>query len=132
MKLHQPHGQVDHEAETLKLQGIVIAVTLQMAAEDPQYGASLIEGLDLPAARADLESNLLRRYLHAWADDLADDLCTNSVLRSAASEHARAWVGADLAERVRNAAHASDGESIDDQVLLAAAVAAIQKRTDAS
>lgn len=132
MKLHQPHGQVDHEAETVKLQGILIAVTLQMAAEDPQYGASLIEGLGLPAARADLESNLLRRYLHAWADDLADDLCTNSVLRSAASENARAWVGADLAERVRNAAHASDGESIDDQVLLAAAVAGVQKRTDAS
>jgi hypothetical protein len=103
-----------------------------MAAEDPQYGASLIEGLDISAERADLESIVLRRYLHAWADDLAGDLCSSSALRSAASEHARAWAGADLAERVRNAAHAQDGESIDDQVLLAAAVAGVQKRTDAS
>jgi len=128
MKLHQPHDQVDHEAETAKLQGILIAMTLQMAAEDPQYGASLIEGLNIPAAQAGLGSALLRKYLHTWADDLADDLYADPAFVSAACEHARAWVGADLAERVRSAERASDGESIDDQVLLAAAVAGIQKR----
>ena len=128
MKLHQPDDQVDHEAETAKLQGILIAMTLQMAAEDPQYGASLIEGLNVPATQADLGSTLLRKYLRAWADDLAGDLYTDPAFVSAACEYARAWAGADLAERVNAAAQAPDGERIDDQVLLAAAVAGIQKR----
>jgi hypothetical protein len=76
---------------------------------------------------ADSESALLRQYLHAWADELTGKLCGDPDIRSAACEYARAWAGADLADRVRNAADGSDNGH-EDAVLLAIAVADAQNR----
>jgi len=127
-KLHQHGSHVDHEAETRKLQNVLIAVSLKMAADDPQYAASLAARLMAPGAQADSESALLREYLRAWAGDLTSKLRSDPVIQSAACEYARAWAGADLADRVRNAAHASPDDSGADAVVLAAAVAVTQKR----
>jgi hypothetical protein len=72
MKLHQAASPVDHEAETRKLQNVLIAVTLKMAADDTEYAASLAARLMAheTGVGADSESALLRQYLHAWAEDL--------------------------------------------------------------
>jgi len=75
----------------------------------------------------DSESALLRQYLRAWADELTSKLRSDPAIQSAACEYARAWAGADLADRVRNAADGSD-DGHEDAVLLAAAVAATQNR----
>lgn len=124
IKLHQPDVPVDHEAEIRKLQNVLIGMTLQVAADDPQYAASLAGRLTVPATQADSDAALLREYLGAWADDLTSELRSDPAIESAACEYAQAWAGADVAERVRNAAHASQGDGIADIVLLAVAVAA--------
>ena len=127
MKLHQAASPVDHEAETRKLQNVLIAVTLKMAADDPEYAASLAARLTAQRAGADSESALLRQYLHAWADELTGRLRGDPAIQAAALEYARAWVGADLADRVRNAADSSDGDD-EEAVLLAAAIAGARNR----
>jgi hypothetical protein len=126
MNLHQATGPVDHETETRKLQNVLIGVSLKMAADDPQYAASLAARLMVPGLGADSESALLRQYLRAWADELTSKLRTDPAIQSAACEYARAWAGADLADRVRSAADASADDGGEDAVLLAAAVAAAQ------
>ena len=40
VRVHQPGAAVDHQAETRKLQNIMTIMTLQMAADDPGYGAA--------------------------------------------------------------------------------------------
>jgi len=122
MNLHQAASPVDHEAETRKLQNVLIAVSLKMAADDPEYAASLAARLAAHGTRADSESALLRQYLRTWADELTGKLCGDPAIHAAACEYARAWAGADLADRVRNAANGSD-DGPEDAVLLAAAVA---------
>lgn len=123
VKIHQPHVPVDHDAEIGKLQNVLIGVSLQMAADDPQYAASLAARLTVPQAHADSEAALLRECLRSWADDLTSDLRSDPAIESAACEYARAWAGADTAESVRKAARASAGDAIADAVLLAVAVA---------
>ena len=128
MKLHQAASPVDHEAETRKLQNVLIAVSLKMAADDPEYAASQAARLMAHETGADSESALLRQYLHAWADELTGKLRGDPAIQAAACEYARAWAGADLADRVRNAADGSD-EGHEDAVLLAVAVADARNRT---
>ena len=128
MKLHQAASPVDHEAETRKLQNVLIAVSLKMAADDPEYAASQAARLMAHETGADSESALLRQYLHAWADELTGKLRGDPDIQAAACEYARAWAGADLADRVRNAADGSD-EGDEDAVLLAVAVADARNRT---
>ncbi len=92
MKLHQPGDQVDHEAETRKLQNVLVGAALRMAADDPGYGASLaaqMTALDVQAS----DAAVLRRYLRAWAGELSNTLRNNPAIRSAACEYARAWAG---------------------------------------
>lgn len=126
LKVHQPKGQVDHEAETRKLQNVLTGVTLQMAADDPGYGAALATQLAAAGVREDSDAALLREYLRAWAGDLGGSLRSDAAIRSAACEYARAWDGASFAGRVQAAANAPAGERIADDVLLAAAVAVTQ------
>ena len=127
MNLHHAASPVDHEAETHKLQNVLIAVTVNMAADDPEYAASLAARLMVAGLGADSESAMLRQYLHAWADELTGKLRGDPAIQAAACKYARAWAGADLADRVRNAADGSD-EGDEDAVLLAVAVADARKR----
>ena len=129
IRLHQPGGEVDHEAETRRLQDVLAGVTLQMAADDPGYGTALAAPLATAGVQAGSDSALLREYLRARAHDLASMLRSDPAIRSAACEYARAWAGAGLADRVRGAAHAAAGEHIADDVLLATAVAVTQNGT---
>jgi hypothetical protein len=124
VKLHQPDEPVDHEAEAGKLQNVLVGMTLGMAADDPEYAASLAARLTDSGAREDSEAALLRTYLRAWADDLTSQLRADPAIEAVACEYARAWAGADAAERVRGAAHEPAGDSITDAALLAMAVAA--------
>ena len=55
-------------------------------------------------------------------------LRSDRAIHAAACEYARAWSGADLASQVQNTADGLVGGSIPDSALLAAAVAATQKR----
>ena len=126
VRVHQPGVAVDHQAETRKLQTITTIMTLQMAAEDPGYGAAMAAQLGTPGGPAGTDSALLREYLRACAGELGDTLRTDRAIAQTAAEHARAWGGAGLASRLHAAAHARAGEHIADDVLLATAVAMIQ------
>jgi hypothetical protein len=122
VRLQQPDVPVDHDEETRKLQSMLVGLTLQMISEDPDYGASLAGRLAEPSRQAGDEEKLIRQYLRYWSGDLMTSLRTDPALASAACEYARAWAGADLADRVRAAAGDSElPESLD--VLLAVAVA---------
>ena len=126
VRVHQPGAEVDHEAETRKLQNIMTIVTLQMAADDPGYGAALATQLAAAGGQAGSDSALLREYLRACADDLGSTLRSDRGILLAAGEYARAWGGASLASRLEAAARTRARDSIADDVLLATAVAVIQ------
>jgi hypothetical protein len=128
LTLHQPGGTVDHQAETRKLQHALAGVTLQMAADDPGYGASLAAQLAAAGAPPGSGAALLTECLRAWAADLGSALRTDPAIVMAACEYARAWAGASLAGRVQNAARAPADDLIADDILLATAVAVSQDR----
>ncbi len=126
VRVHQPGVPVDHQAETRKLATITAIMTLQMAADDPGYGAAMAAQLGTAGGPAGTDSALLREYLHACAGELGGTLRADRAVAQAAAEHARAWGGASLASRLQAAARAGAGDDIADDVLLATAVAMIQ------
>ena len=128
LKLHGPAGEVDHEAETRRLQALTAGVTLLMAADDPAYGAVLAAQLAAAGGQEDIDAALLREYLRACASDLSGALRQDPAIRSAACEYARAWAGASLVGQVQTAAEGPAGSPVVDEVLLAAAVAVAQSR----
>jgi hypothetical protein len=126
VRVHQPGAPIDHQAETRKLASIMTSMTLQMAANDPAYGAAMAAQLGATGGPAGTDSALLREYLRACSDELGSTLRADRVIVQAAGEHARAWGGASLASRLQAAARAGSSDSIADDVLLATAVAMIQ------
>jgi hypothetical protein len=100
-------------------------MTLQMAADDPGYGAAMAAQLGTAGAPAGKDSALLREYLRACAEQPGSTLRADRAIARAAGEHARAWGGASLASRLEAAAQAGAGSRIADDVLLATAVAMI-------
>jgi hypothetical protein len=128
VRLHQPGVRVDHNTETRKLQKVLAGMTLHMVATDPEYGASLVGRLGASADSGDDEA-LMRQYLRSWADDLVHELCDPAVA-SAATEYARAWVGGDLADRVRETAAGPCAADSGLDVLLAVAAAVGRRTTD--
>jgi hypothetical protein len=126
VRVHQPGATIDHQAEIRKLANIMTIMTLQMAADDPGYGAAMATQLGTAGGSAGTDSALLREYLRACADELGGTLRADRAIVQAAGEHARAWGGASLASRLQAAARAGAGDSIADDVLLATAVAMIQ------
>jgi hypothetical protein len=128
METHEREDDADHEAETQKLQGAFVITTLQMAADDPEYGAALATQV----AAVDMLSNndvvLLKQYLRAWASELTGALRSERMIFSATCENARVWADADLPNRVQDAAKASADDLVADDVLLAVAVAVIKER----
>ncbi|HEV2375054.1 MAG TPA: hypothetical protein VGS19_23205 [Streptosporangiaceae bacterium] len=127
LSLHQPGTTIDHQAETRKLQQALTGITLTMADDDPGYGASLAAALASGQPAAGSDAALLSEFLHTAADYLGTHLRTDPAVSSLACEYARAWAGANLADRVHDAAHAHDTGHLDDGVLLATAVAVIHK-----
>jgi hypothetical protein len=126
VRVHQPGAAIDHQAETRKLASIMTIMTLQMAADDPAYGAAMAAQLSTAGGPAGTDSALLREYLRACAEELGGTLRADRVIARAAGEHARAWGGASLAGRLEAAARAAAGDTVADDVLLATAVAMIQ------
>jgi hypothetical protein len=126
IRVHQPGTVVSHQAETRKLAAIVTIMTLQMAADDPGYGAAMAGHLGTASDPADPGSALLREYLRARAGELGGALRADRAVARAAAECARTRGGASLAARLQQAARARAGGVIADDVLLAAAVAMIR------
>jgi hypothetical protein len=126
VRVHQPGATVDHHGETHKLASIMTIMTLQMAADDPAYGAAMAAQLGTAGGPPGTDSALLREYLRACAGELGSALRSDGKVVQAAGEHARAWGGASLASRLAAAARAGAGGSIADDVLLVTAVAMIQ------
>ena len=124
-RLHQPGQPPDHEAETARLRGALTAMSLQMAADDPGYGASLATRLTQASTADDRDTAMLREFLHAAAGDLQRGLAARPGVRAAACEHARAWAGADLAAKLREELPPA-GDPAADAALLAVAVAVLK------
>jgi hypothetical protein len=127
IELHDSDLEVDHDIETKNLQGMLVATTLQMAAADPHYASSLTARLDTIPSPADGDVTLLHEHLRAWEEWLMQELRSNASVAEAACEYARAWNGAELADRVRAAVGAVD-EDVPSSVLLAVAVSAFPVR----
>jgi hypothetical protein len=128
IELHDPGLEVDHDAETGNLQGMLAASMLAMAAADPQYASSVVARLAATPLPEDGDVTLLDEHLHAREDWLLDKLRSDPSVLDAACEHARAWSGARFAAQVQAIADTADEEA-PTAVLLAAAVAAFPLRT---
>ena len=126
LRVHQPGTAIDHKAETRKLASIMTIMTLKMAAEDPAYGAAMAAALGPASGPAGTDSALLAEYLRGCAGELGSALRADPAVVQAAAEHARAWGGAGLADRLQATARGEAGDAIADDVLLATAVAMIQ------
>lgn len=123
-----PGTEVDHEAETAKLQMVLLMSTLHITAFDPQYAARLVARLSDETCSDD-DTELVGVYLAAVGEALIRELRRSREVLDKACEYARAWEGAALAAQVRAVAE-SPAASIpatgpSAAVLLAAAVAAI-------
>jgi hypothetical protein len=94
-----------------------------MAADDPNYGASLATRLTQAGAADGSDTAMVREFLHA-AGDLQREL-TKPGVRAAACEHARAWAGADLTARLREELPPAGGPEVD-AALLAVSVAVLK------
>jgi hypothetical protein len=130
LRLH-PDTVVDRDAQTRKLQTALGILTLDMAARNPAYGASLAQRLQGPVTGGDdAEASRLRAYLRGGADALVATLRDDHAVATAAGEYARAWAGAALAARVASTAAGNPpiSSTPDPAVLLAAAVAARTSR----
>jgi hypothetical protein len=79
-------------------------MTLQMAADNPDYGASLAARLAQAGTSDSSDAAMIREFLHAATEDLERDLATKPGVRALASEYARAWAGPDLAAQLRGEA----------------------------
>ena len=127
--LHPPGQPPDHQAETRKLRGALAMMTMQMAADDPGYGAALAARLTEGAVPAGSDTAMVREFLHDAAGYLGRQLAARPGARAAAGEFARAWAGADLAAKLAGPALPPPGDPAADAVLLAAAVAVAQDQT---
>jgi hypothetical protein len=126
--LREPDAEVDHAAETRKLQAMLVMGSMQMAAGDPQYGSSLVARLEAIAVPDDGDVMLMSEYLSAREDWLIEQLRSDQAVFESACEYARAWDGAELAARVRAVAEASNNKDVPIGVLLATAIAAFPLR----
>jgi hypothetical protein len=124
-RLHQPGQPPDHQAETRRLRGALTGMALQMAADDPGYGASLAARLTDASAPADSDTVILREFLHAAAEYLERELDARPGARAAACEYARAWAGTGLAAKLRGPALPQASDPAADAALLAAAAAVL-------
>jgi len=127
--LHQPGQPPDHQAETRKLRSALAMMTMQMAADDPGYGAALAARLTGAATPAGSDTAMVREFLRDAAGYLNRQLAARPGVRAAASEYARAWAGADLAAKLASPALPPPGDPAADAALLAAAVAVAQDPT---
>jgi hypothetical protein len=123
--LHQPGGQVDHEAETAKLRGLLVRGILSLVSDDPQYAASVVTQLAAGLGPDDTGLIFLRSVLRNREDDIIQELRGDRTVLAAACEYARAWAGAELADEVRAVADATAAGS-SDGVLLAVVIAAME------
>ncbi len=124
--LHQPGRPPDHQAETRKLRSALTMMTMQMAADDPGYGAALAARLTDVTAPAGSDTAMVREFLRDAAGYLDRQLAARPGVRAAAGEYARAWAGADLAAKLASPALPPPGDPAADAALLAAAVAVAQ------
>jgi len=74
---------------------------MQMASDDPGYGASLATRLTQASTADGSDTAMLREFLHAAAGHLQEELAARPGVRAAACEHARAWAGPGLAAKLR-------------------------------
>ncbi|MGH3165103.1 MAG: hypothetical protein ACRDN0_04300 [Trebonia sp.] len=125
---HDPGAEIDHEAETRKLQNVLVVGTMQTVVSDPQYAASLVTRMGDAAASRDGDTALMGEYLDAWRDWLIGQLRSDRSILNEACEYARAWRGAELAAQVRAAPDSGTDDDVPVAVLLAAAVAAFPMR----
>ncbi|MDL4818654.1 hypothetical protein [Actinomadura opuntiae] len=115
------HGGPDPDVSEnlLILNTIAVLTDPQTGIADPEYGATLLQRL---SSEGDAEDPL-HAFVTYMAEHLTERLRSDGGVRSEAQEHARAWAGAELAERVRTAVSA-DARTIDDaEVLLVIAAA---------
>jgi hypothetical protein len=115
-----PKLTIDHNAELGKLRTVLAVSSVQMAANDPEIGASLVRRLD--ADELDPEADVVAEFLHRASTRLTDSLRDADAVQ-AATEIALAWSGTDLAQRVRHA----EPPDVDLPVLLAIAATTLAR-----
>jgi hypothetical protein len=124
---NHPDAVIDDEAELGKLRTTLAIASIHSAAANPSLGSSLARRLDSDDD-LDGEADVVAEFLERSARWLNDSLASAAVA-SSATELARAWSGADLATRVREAASTRAGTTtdLDLPALLAVAVTTLAK-----
>ena len=121
----QPGETVDDAAELGKLRAMLAMlamVSLDMAARHPQFGASLANSRHTGDASLDSDAAVVAEFLTASAAPIMASL-RDPAATAAATKVARAWCGPAMAQRIHEAATAEDPTAVDNDVLLAVAVA---------
>jgi hypothetical protein len=123
--LHTHPGEtVDDDEELGKLRAMLAMISLDMAARNPEYGASLARQLRQVESGDSDEAELMAEFLHAAAGIAA--AAADPARVTAAAELARGWSGAALAQRVQQAAN-KDPDDLDLDVMLAFAAASVSR-----
>src|SRR6266540_2326965 len=117
-----PGETVDEAAELAKLRAMLAMISLDMAAGNPELGASLARQLHQAGPLTPgSDAEVVAEFLHAAADTITQRLGDPATVQTAA-ELARSWSGAAMARRVRDAA-TGDPDDVDLDILLAFAAA---------
>ena len=124
----------DHDEELGKLRTTLAMISLDMAARSPEYGATLARQThDRTQALDSDDAEFIEEFLHAASGIVADAIADPARVATAA-ELARGWSGAELADRVRQAADGESGDlndldlDLDLEVMLAFAAASVPRR----
>jgi hypothetical protein len=123
-----PGESVDEAAELGKLRAMLAMISLDLAAGNPEYGASLARQLssgDPLTPGSDAE--VLEDFLHVAATTITQRLHDPATVQTAA-ELARTWSGATMAQRVHDAC-AGDRHDVDADILFAFAAARLATNT---
>lgn len=114
-----PGQSVDEEVELGKLRTMLAMASIDMAAHQPGFAATLLQRLQAGHHAPDSDADLVAEFLTHTAASIAGFL-DDPAVADAATELARSWSGAAFGDRVRAAAEAADPD-LDLDVLLAAA-----------
>lgn len=124
LRKHDPDEEIDTVTCLESLQALLVSPVLIMASNDAEYAAGLSHRLDDVSAEQDPDVIRLKLYLARNEDYVLRKVRSDDAVLKQACEFARAWDGAEFAERVREAAAGTAPGEVPVRSLFALTMAA--------